>query len=476
MKSGKISFAVSIALLGATLPAFGADLLSVYDKALQNDPQIQEADATRLANREARPQAIANLMPGLTASAGRSKNWTDGTGISQLILGGTVTPSDTGGTGSTRTTQWSVSLRQTLFSLPTYVALISSNRQVAQAEADYLSAQQDLVQRVARQYFAVLQAQDALRAQDAARTAVARQLEQAEQRFEVGLIAITDVQEARAARDNANANVIAAKRTLASAEEQLRATIGEKADSLNEPADTMPLQSPDPASEDAWVKTAMEQNAALVSSRLAADIARDNVHSTAGSFAPEIALTASKSFTDSNGDVTRPNPADPNVPFLTTSDSKTHGKSIGLQFSMNLNGLGYGNYSRTTQSEQRWNAAKHRLERVSRDTERQTRDAYQSVISEISRVQALRQALESNRTALAATEAGYDVGTRTSVDVLTQRQALVQAETNYSAAKYSYLNNLITLRVAAGDLDRKTLEEINGWLTTPPPATTPAAQ
>ena len=144
------------------------------------------------------------------------------------------------------------------------------------------------------------------------------------------------------------------------------------------------------------------------------------------------------------------------------------GKSVQLGFSMNLNGGGYGNYSRTRQAQHNATAARERLERSSRDTERQARDAYQGVISEIARVQALQQAVESSRTSLQATEAGYEVGTRTLVDVLDSRRLLIQAETNYSAAKYSYLNNLIQLRLAAGDLDRSVLEQINQWLTVPP--------
>jgi outer membrane protein len=124
------------------------------------------------------------------------------------------------------------------------------------------------------------------------------------------------------------------------------------------------------------------------------------------------------------------------------------------------------------QSQYQWIAAKERLERTSRDTERQARDAYQAVNSDIARVSALRVALESSRTALASTELGAEVGTRTTIDVLNSRQQLIQAETNYSAAKYSYLNNLIALRLAAGNLDRRTLEEVNRLLSVAP---TPAA-
>lgn len=469
------SMAGALALLAAALPATGADLLSVYDQALENDPQIREAEATRRADIEARPQAWANLMPGLTASASKNKSWSDGTGYNEFTFQGDPVPtrSDSGGYGSTTTTQWSLTLRQTLFSMQNFVALSSSNRVVAQAEANYTYAQQQLVQRVAQQYFAVLQAQDTVRAQEAARDAFTRQFEQAEQRYNVGLYAITEMQEARAARDNSAANVIGAKRSLASVEEQLRATIGDLPGSLNEAAADMPLMSPDPASQDDWVNMALEQNANLVSQSLAADIARDNVRSAYGTFAPEISLSAGKTFSDSSGHRTQPrDPPTPDV--LTTNASKTHGKSIGLTFSMNLNGLGYGNSSRATQAQQRWIAAKERLERVTRDTERQTRDAYLGIISDIARVESLRQALESSRTALTATEAGMEVGTRTIVDVLNSRQQLIQAETSYSSAKYQYLNDLISLQLAAGTLDRTTLEEINGWLTEPQQV--PAAQ
>jgi outer membrane protein len=439
MKPGNFrSVAGTLALLAASLPALGADLLSVFDLAVKNDPQIREADATRLAQREARPQAFSALLPQVSGSAGvtssRSSIGPDPEWVSSDTL--------------------SLSLRQSVFSWQNWVALSSADYQVAQAEANYLVQQQQLAQRVAQQYFAVLQAQDTLRAQEAARDAFARQFEQAEQRFEVGLIAVTDVLEARAARDNASANVISAKRALASAAEQLRATIGELPGTLNGPAQSMPLLSPVPADQNAWVTLSMEQNAALISSRLAADIARDSTRSAFGGHLPSVDLSLSR-----NQDLT---------------DGKPNNTSIALQLSVPIFSGG-ATSSRVRQSQYQWIAAKERLERTSRDTERQARDAYLGVISEIERVQAASQALESSRTALNATELGAEIGTRTTVDVLNSRQQLIQAETNYSVAKYSYLNNLIALRLASGSLDRKTLEELNAWLTVPPPAA-PAGQ
>jgi outer membrane protein len=474
MKRGFLGSLGIATLLMAAAPAFSADLLSVYDQALVNDPQIREAEATRRATHEAKPQALGALLPQASGSAGKSRQWSDVDG-STALFPGDPNPRPSNSSNITSTKQWALNIRQNVFSWANWVNLRIANHEVAQSEADYLVALQGLAQRVAQQYFAVLQAQDTLAAQEASREAIIRQLEQQERRFDVGLIAITDVQEARAERDNAAAQVIAAKRALASAEEQLRATIGEKPASLKEPGEDMPLQSPAPAQEEDWVRISMEQNASLISSRLAADIARDQVGSAFSGHLPTIDLVAGRNHSDSD---TNSTPLGSPAPI--GSSTNLYGKQLSLQISVPLFSGGV-TQSRVRESQYRWIAAKERLERTSRTTERTARDAFQGVNSEIARVQALKQAVQSSQTALSATEAGYEVGTRTSVEVLNQRRLLVQAQTNYSAAKYSYLNNVIQLRLAAGNLDRSTIEEINRLLTvtpsaTPTPAPAPAAQ
>ncbi len=468
MKRGFLG-SLGIITLIAAMPALSADLLSVYDQALVNDPQIREAEATRRAVHEAKPQARGALLPQVTGSAGKSRQWSDINGLTPLFPGD-PNPAVTDATNISTTKQWALNIRQNVFSWQNWVNLRMAGHEVAQSEADYLVALQSLAQRVAQQYFAVLQAQDTVEAQEASREAIIRQLEQQERRFEVGLIAITDVQEARAERDNAAAQVIAAKRALASAEEQLRATIGEKPASLKEPGEDMPLLSPNPASEEDWVRISMDQNASLISSRLAADIARDQVSSAFSGHLPTVDLVAGRNHSDGQTHSIRSN-------GITDSTSDTFGKSLSLQISVPLFSGGV-TQSRVRESQYRWIAAKERLERTSRTTERTARDAFLGVNSEIARVQALKQALQSSQTALAATEAGYEVGTRTTVDVLNARRTLVAAQTSYSAAKYSYLNNVIQLRLAAGNLDRSTMEEINRLLTVTPSETPtpPAAQ
>lgn len=454
---------LAIGMLFAASAAPAEDLKAVYERALANDPQIREADALRRAARESRPQAWAAILPQISGSASQTKSDTTSTGQfpqeQRLPNGQTVVLNFLSSSVSEpETDRWSLDLRQSLISWDNWVAIKRASRQVAQAEADFRAAEQQLVLRVSEAYFNVLAAQDAVEAQSSALEAISRQLEQAEKRFEVGLIAITDIQEAKAARDSAAAAVIAAKRQLASAEELLREITAEKYTKLAKPGDAMPLKSPEPADEARWVERSMEQNLALVSSRLAADIARDNVRAAFGGHLPELDLVASKSKVETAS----------SIYFVSgnlgTRLSDTEDESYTLQVTMPIFSGGTAQ-SRVRQTEFQWRAARERLTRVSRQTERQARDAYLGVISEISRVNALRQALESNLTALKATEAGYEVGTRTAVDVLEARRSLTAAQTNYSRSRYDYILNVMRLRLAIGTLDRVTLEEVNSWLS-----------
>jgi outer membrane protein len=446
--------------LAAGVPA--ADLMEVYHKALVADPQIREADANRLAARESRPQAWAALLPQISGFGQYQKDKPDGTATFFDTNTGLFLPAQS--KSDTKAKYWQLELRQTVFQWDQWVALKRSSSEVAQAEADYKSAQQNLVLRVAQRYFDALAAEDNLHAQETANEAITRQLEQAEKRFEVGLIAITDVQEAKAAHDTGTADVIAAKRALASSQELLREVIGELPASLARPGEDMPLKAPDPADESRWVETSMQQNLSLISSRLAGDIARDNIHAAFGGHLPSLTLSVQRANTNITGDRTVSLPGSPGQ--TSPVDSDTDDNALLLQLNVPIFSSG-ATQSRVRQSEYRYRAAKERYIRSSRETERAARDAYLGVLSEMSRVKALKQALESSTTALQATEAGYEVGTRTAVDVLQGRRTLVQAETNYSRSRYDYLLNVIQLKLAAGNLEEKDIGEINSWLTEP---------
>jgi outer membrane protein len=447
------------------------DLVGVYEDALRSDPQLRAADANRLAAHESRPQALAALLPQISGSAAYTNDHSGGNQDQiEVTQTGTLYVAPLPYTSGTTEKQWGLNLRQNVFSWQNWQTLKAANSQVAQAEATYAAAEQNLILRVSQAYFTVLSAVDNLDAQQASLEAIARQLDQADKRYDVGLIAITDVQEARAARDTASAAVIAAKRTLATAEDQLQEITAEKYDSLSKPGADMPLNMPDPADEERWVNISLDQNLSLVSSRLAADIALDNVHIAFGGHVPTLDLVGSRSYTTQNGDYLYDG-----VP-IDNFGSRVNDRQISLQVTVPIFSGGL-TQSKVRQSQYLWIAAKEQVVQTSRATERQARDAYLGVISGIARVQSLRQALESSRTALTATEAGYEVGTRTAVDVLNARRTLVQAETDYSGSRYDYIVSIIQLRYAAGNLDRAQLAQINGWLAvqapTSPPVETP---
>ena len=319
--------------------------------------------------------------------------------------------------------------------------------------------------RVSARYFNVLAAKDTLDSAEAALESTARQLEQAEKRFEVGLIAITDVQEAQAAYDNTVAAVIAAKRDLATAAEFLREITGESYAELQQPGDDLPLAIPLPADEDAWVDRSLEQNLTLLSSRVNLDIASDDIKIQRTGYYPTIDLVASTGNFDqtTDGDSTTVFPNAGSITSPTDSDADIDTDSIQLQLNVPLFQGGRVR-SNVREAVYRQRAAKERLERVMRETERESRDAYLSLMAEISRVKALRRAVESSQTALEATEAGFEVGTRTTVDVLDARRRLFESETNYARSKYDYIVNIIRLKQAAGILSPRDLMEVDGWL------------
>lgn len=440
--------------VGAPVTASAASLLEIYQQALQSDPQIHEAEARRLAALEAKPQARSAYLP-------------------QVTLDGTYTESKRSGpttqfnpvTGElevfeakirTDTTFWGATLRQSIFRWDQIVGLKRADKQVAKAEAVRETAQQDLIVRVAQRYFDVLAAEDRLRSIHADREAISRRLEQAKQRFEVGLIAITDVQESQAAYDQSVADEIAAKRSLATARNFLREITGQHVANLSAPKPDFPLREPEPNVERDWVDLSLDQNLSLVASRLDEQLARDEIAFRRTGHYPTLDLVART--TESKADQTV------RTSLGSQSDSLTNpNDSISLQLSVPIFSGG-GTSSRVREAVYLHRAAREQLQRVTRETERQARDTYLGVMSDISRVQALKQAVASSRTALEATQAGFDVGTRTIVDVLNSQFALFAAITTYEQARYDYILNTLRLKQAAGTLQVQDLEEIDKWL------------
>ncbi|MBN1238713.1 MAG: TolC family protein, partial [Gammaproteobacteria bacterium] len=350
--------------------------MDIYQRALQNDPAIREAEARYLAASEVRPQRRSQLLPTLQLEASTSgSESTDPRPPTDFITGQPRT--DISSTDSdSDSTSWGVNIQQTVFDWGQFVTLKQADKLVAQAETEYEVAKQELLIRVAEAYFSVLGSEDALDAQVAARQSLERQLEQAQRRFEVGLIAITEVQEIQAGFDQAVAAEIEAQRVLATAQEQLREIIGEYVTELAGPSGDLPLQMPDPANADQWVRAALDQNLSLIAARIAADVAQDDITIARAARLPSL------SFSTGYSDQTRDSSRTLNFidqPDLTTSAIN---ESYGYNWQLNLNVplfTGGLNSSRIQQSVYEHRATLEASERVARETERLTRDSYLGV-------------------------------------------------------------------------------------------------
>jgi outer membrane protein len=492
MLSKSILLASAVALTLPVAATRAENLIEVYQAAVQSDPLIREAEARRAAALEVKPQARGLLFPQINLGGQVYTADTDTQGFQTQFITRTDDQGNVVGgewfsvpfTNKTNTDwywDYSAQLTQTLFRWDQWQRLKQADVQVALAEANYRAAQQDLALRVSQRYFDVLAAEDTLSAAEATLEAVNRQQEQAEKRFEVGLIAITDVQEARAARDEATAAVISAKRVLANTQEALRELTGEAYAELMKPSDNMPLDQPEPLDEEAWVAQAADQNLQIIAARLGVDIAKRNVKIAQSGYMPTLDLFAQRFQTDSSATARTSVPdefRDPDLPPPPEfpADIDRTNDSVGLRLNWPIFS---GGSTRASVREQvhLHRAERERLEGAMRAAERNTRDAYLGVLAEKARVRALQQSVKSSQTALEATEAGFEVGTRTTVDVLDGRRRLFEAQRNYARSRYDYLINVVRLKSAAGVLMADDITLINDLLNTPTPlpATRPGA-
>jgi len=429
-------------ILSAGTSAFAADnLLDIYQLAEQNDPQFKAAQATHDAALEAKPQSRALLLPALSFNAQATRLKEDVKSSSSVFF----TPDTTYST----TKVYSLSLSQPLFNAEYFAQLHQADATVGQADAELSAAEQDLIIRVAQSYFDVLAALDNLEFVQAEKNANERQLEQTKQRFDVGLIAITDVHEAQAAYDLTVAQEIEAENQVSSSREALSELTGQPHKELANLTDKMELISPDPENIDTWSDTALKQNFALIAVEFAFKAAQEDVKLQRTGHYPTLDLTANHVYTDNSGG---------NLGARETVDD-----SIGIEFSLPLY-AGGGVNSRVRQAIRLLEQAQDNLEQQRRATLRQSRDAYKNTLAAIKRVKAFNQAVISAQSALDATEAGLEVGTRTTVDVLNSRQELFLARQNYARSRYDYLLNTLILKQAAGILSAGDLEHMNNWI------------
>ena len=443
MKKNILAALVSLSCALGTTAANAEDLLQVFEIATANDPTVLKAKAQADAQSYQADTAMAALLPQIGLTMGYTKS--DSTSFESV---------DEKVENDSNQFTRGLSLSQTLFDLGAWNSLDIADKQALQANAQYDSAKQNLIVRVAEGYFNVLSAIDNLEFIKTEKRAIERQLEQTKQRYAVGLTAITDVHEAQAQFDNSVAQEIIANNSVETAREQLREITGKyhaKLDFLN--TETFSTTKPARDSSD-FLNIAKDKNISLQVAKVTVDIAQDQIKLARAGHYPKLTLSASygDSLTDADRDGTS-----------LTRQPRADSTSVGLNFSLPLYSGG-ATVAATDQARAFYVAASQDYEANYRAITRTVITSYNQVVSDIATYKALEQAVVSAQSALKATEAGFEVGTRTIVDVLVSTQNLYNAKRNLADVRYRYVLSTLRLKQAAGTLTSKDLAAINQGL------------
>lgn len=429
---------IGLSIGSISMSSYADSLLDIYQQAKTNDPVLRKAAADRDGVVEQINQARASLLPQLNA-----------TGTADYSRSNFNTVNEQNQTAA------KLNLTQSLYDRANWVRLTQSEKKASQAEVNYSAAQQNLILRVANAYFGVLRAQDNLTVILAEKKAVFRQLEQTKQRFDVGLVAITDVQDAQAQYDQVRASQITAQNDLDNSLENLREITGNLPSQINI-LDTKRFGTDMPLKIDQLMKEADAKNLNLMSARLGQELSREGVRLASSGHLPTLGLQGSVGVSDTN--VT-------SGPALSANGDST---SVGVVLSIPIYSGGRTS-SEVRQAEYGFISSSEALEQAYREIQKNVRAAHNNIVASISSISANEQAVVSAKSALDATEAGYEVGTRTIVDVLNSTRSLYNTNRQLANARYDYLINTLNLQGAVGVLNENNILVLNKVLNTPSP-------
>lgn len=448
---------VILGLFSVNSLAWATDLMQVYQDAFNNNPTFLAQKSTSLGQIEGVPIARAGLLPAAAVTA--QDGFTNFNNLSQgntspIIVGGQpISLEGKDGTYRYNSNGYEVSASQPIFNFTNWFTYRSAKSTADAASSTFNYALQSLISTTATAYFAVLQAEDNLTYAQAEKQAYYENMTQAQQKFEVGLIAITDVEQARANYDSAIASELAAENSVLNAKESLRAVTGVYYDHLASLRNnTVPLLKPQPANVDKWVAIADKQNWNLIAARQTAEAARKQVQAAQSGHLPVVNGVASYT-TDNSG---------------TSPQGQVNTKEgfVGVQVTVPIFENGVGFVSATAkQFAYQYETALQNRNGTYLSTVNEAKQSFNNTMSYISQVEADKQTIKSNQVALQSTIDGYSVGTKTMLDVLTFQQDLYTAWSTYSTDQYNYINATIALKQAAGTLSPVDLQQLNAWLT-----------
>jgi len=425
-----------------------ADTLNdIYESALLNDPVLRAARASFNAERETKNIARGALLPQLAISGDYTESEINNNPPSLIT-----------GLIDTDTTTYGVSLSQAFFDMPSWYSFKSGKALSDSAQAQFAADQQSLIIRVSEAYFNVLRAYDNLQTRSAEQRAIQRQLEQTRERFEVGLLPVTDVHEAQAVFDDAAVNSLEARGALNIAFEGLQVLTGRDHEALAGLTETFMATNPEPLSNQEWVDFAIGNNFQLKVAELGKDAAYNSAKAAAAARLPKITGRASYYETDAHS-ISYTDGISSAGPIESQQDGHSFVVSVTMPIWM-----GGSVDAKRRQAKQRSIASNEGYTATKRNVIQASRSLHQLVLTNTARVKARKQSITSADSALQATQAGYEVGTRNIVDVLVAQRSVYQARRSYANARYDYILSMMRLKEVAGQLAPDDIYQLNGWL------------
>ncbi|CDH05625.1 outer membrane channel; tolerance to colicin E1,segregation of daughter chromosomes, role in organic solvent tolerance [Xenorhabdus bovienii str. oregonense] len=429
-----LSLFIAMNLVGFSTLSHAEDLLQIYKQAKETNPELLKAQADRNSIVEKINEVRSPLLPqlGLNAGVDYGKSFRS------------KTDSESYGTNAR------LQLTQTIFDMSKWYQLNQAEKSAGIADISYQVAQQKLILDTAKAYFDVLSKIDALTYTEAQKASLYRQLDQSSQRFKVGLVAITDVQNAQAQYDTILALEVSDRNNLENSLEGLRLMTGSyypQLASLN----IAQFKTNQPNPVDSVLKEAETRNLSLLSARLTQDLKREFIKDARTGYMPTVNLTAGTGVTNKHDRGAQ------------RSDSYDGGNSVSLSLSLPLYSGGLTN-SQVEQAKYNFISASQDLENTYRKVIQDVRSSSNNLSASISSITANKQAVVSTQSSLDSMEAGYQVGTRTIVDVLDATTKLYQAKQSLSKARYDYLINQLVNKQARGTLNEDDLVALNNIL------------
>jgi len=432
-------------------------LKDIYELALQSDPTLRAARANFQVGRETENISRAYLLPVISASADFSQAERNSES-SQVYSFISANPFVSKSFSDTDSTTYSVSLTQAIFDMPAWYQFQRGKALSKSAAAQFAAEQQTLILRVSSAYLATLRAYDNHETRKAEQRAIQRQLEQTRERFEVGLLPVTDVHEAQAVFDDALVNSLEARGAVNIAFDALQVLTGKNHSVLSGLKDEFMAVNPVPLDSQDWVNFSLSNNYQLKVSKLGKDASYNEAKAATAQLFPKVTANARYSDSDQDGTQVSYLPSE----SISEISSLSDGHSFGISVSMPIWASGINAGRR--QAKQRAIASSENFEVATRNTVQTARSRHQLVITNAARVKARNQAITSAQSALGATQAGYEVGTRNIVDVLAAQRSVFQAKRNYANARYDYIFAMMSLKEVAGQLSPDDIYQLNAWL------------